>query len=134
MTAFILGDRSGLSKEVYSVFKYTGTVHILAISGLHIGIIIFLLLVLRESGLFLLFYSFVTGLRPSVIRAVIMGTTFLLSFLVKKEYHVYNSLGLAAIIILAIWPWQVFDVGFQLSFLSVLSIIFLSPKLLAMLP
>lgn len=146
LIAFILGDRSGLSKELYSVFKYTGTVHILAISGLHIGIVIFILLVFLKSLrikqkprfvitiLFLFFYSFMTGLRPSVVRAVIMGTTFLLSFIVKREYHIYNSLALAAVIILGIWPWQIFDVGFQLSFISVLSIVFISPKILSLLP
>ena len=146
LVALILGDRSGLSEELYSVFKYTGTVHILAISGLHIGIIIFILLVflkflrLKQNSrfiitvLFLLFYSFMTGLRPSVLRAVIMGVTFLLSFIVKREYHIYNSLALAAMIILLIWPWQIFDIGFQLSFISVLSIIFISPKILSILP
>ncbi|MFH1621750.1 MAG: ComEC/Rec2 family competence protein [Candidatus Omnitrophota bacterium] len=146
LIAFILGDRSGLSEELYSVFKYTGTVHILAISGLHIGIIIFILLVfLKAIGLklrirfiitilFLLFYSFMTGLRPSVVRATIMGITFLLSYIVKREYHIYNSLALAAIIILAIWPWQIFDIGFQLSFISVISIVFISPKILNLLP
>ena len=146
LIAFILGDRSGLTKEIYSVFKYTGTVHILAISGLHIGIIIFVLLVFLKALrikftarfiftiTFLLLYSFMTGLRPSVLRAVIMGTTFLLSFIVKREYHIYNSLSLAAMIILAIWPWQIFDIGFQLSFISVLSIIFISPKMISILP
>lgn len=146
LIAFILGDRSGLSKEIYSVFKYTGTVHILAISGLHIGIIIFILLVFLKALrikfrtrfifiiIFLLFYSFMTGLRPSVVRAVIMGTTFLLSFIVKREYYIYNSLSLAAMVILAIWPWQIFDIGFQLSFISVFSIVFLSPKILLLLP
>jgi len=146
IVALILGDRSGLSKELYSVFKYTGTVHILAISGLHIGIIIFILLVflkalrlklkarLAVTILFLLFYSFMTGLRPSVVRATIMGITFLLSFIVKREYYVYNALALAAIIILGIWPWQIFDVGFQLSFISVFSIIFIGPKILSILP
>jgi len=146
LVAVILGDRSGISKELYSVFKYTGTVHILAISGLHIGIIIFILFVFLKALrlklksrfvviiLFLLFYSLMSGLRPSVVRAVIMGVAFLLSFIVKREYHVYNSLALAAMIILAIWPWQIFDVGFQLSFISVLSIIFISPKILSILP
>ena len=146
LVAFILGDRTGLSKELYSVFKYTGTVHILAISGLHIGIIIFILLLFLKALrlklktrfivtiIFLLFYSIMTGLRPSVVRAVIMGVTFLLSFIVKREYHIYNSLALAAMIILGIWPWQIFDVGFQLSFISVLSIIFISPKILFILP
>lgn len=146
LIAFILGNREGLSKEIYSVFRYTGTVHILAISGLHIGIIIFIFILFLKilrlklkvrfviTVLFLLFYSFMTGLRPSVVRAVIMGITFLLSFIVKREYHIYNSLALAAMIILGIWPWQIFDVGFQLSFISVLSIVFIYPKILAVLP
>jgi competence protein ComEC len=84
--------------------------------------------------LFLFFYSFITGLQSSVVRATIMGIIFLLSFIVKREYHVYNSLALAAMIILAIWPWQILDVGFQLSFISVLSIVYISPKILAIFP
>ncbi|MDD5618643.1 MAG: ComEC/Rec2 family competence protein [Candidatus Omnitrophica bacterium] len=75
-----------------------------------------------------------TGLRPSIVRAVVMGIVFLLSFLVEKEYHVYNSLALSAIIVLFIWPWQIFDIGFQLSYISVLSIVFISPKILSILP
>jgi competence protein ComEC len=84
--------------------------------------------------LFLLFYGFMTGLRPSIIRAVVMGIVFLFSFLVRREYHIYNSLALSAMIILFIWPWQVFDIGFQLSYISVLSIVFMSPKILSLLP
>ncbi|MDD5355737.1 MAG: ComEC/Rec2 family competence protein [Candidatus Omnitrophica bacterium] len=146
LIAFILGDRSGLDQEVYSVFKQTGTVHVLAISGLHIGIIIFILILFLKALrlklksrfvitiLLLVFYSFMTGLRPSVVRAVIMGAVFLLSFLVKREYHIYNSLALSAMIILFIWPWQIFDIGFQLSFISVLGIVSISPKILFLLP
>lgn len=146
MTAFILGDRKGLPQELYCAFQYTGTVHIIAISGLNIGIIIFILLVvlkmlrLRRGArfivtlVFLVFYSFVTGLQASVVRAVIMGAVFLLSYLVGREYHVYNSLALAAMIILFAWPWQIYDIGFQLSFISVLSIVIFYPKVAERLP
>jgi competence protein ComEC len=146
LIAFILGDRGDLDQDIYSAFKQTGTVHIIAISGLHIVIVVFILIVFLKAlrfkmksrfiitVLFLLFYSFMTGLRPSVVRAVIMGIVFLLSFLVKREYHVYNSLALSAMIILFIWPWQIFDIGFQLSYISVIAIVFLSPKILDLLP
>jgi competence protein ComEC len=146
LIAFILGDRLGLDQDIYNAFKQTGTVHILAISGLHIGIIIFMLIVFLKMFrikinsrfviivLFLLFYNFMTGLRPSIVRSVVMGIVFLLSFLVKREYHIYNSLALSAMIILFIWPWQIFDIGFQLSYLSVLAIVFISPKILRLLP
>lgn len=146
MIAFILGDREGLSKELYSVFKYTGTVHIIAISGLNIGIIIFILLIFLKALrikqiprfiitiIFLLFYAFVTGLTPSVVRAVVMGIIFLFSYIFKREYHLYNSLALSAAIILCIWPWQIFDVGFQLSFISVFFIVFIGSKILLISP
>jgi len=146
LVAFILGDRSELDQDIYSVFKQTGVVHVLAISGLHIGIIIFILILFLKALrlklksrfiiaiLLLAFYTFMTGLRPSVVRAVIMGAVFLLSFLVEREYHIYNSLALSAMIILFIWPWQVFDIGFQLSFISVLGIVFIGPKILSLFP
>jgi competence protein ComEC len=146
LIAFILGDREGLSKEIYSVFRYTGTVHIIAISGLHIVIIVFIFVLLLKifrlkiktrfviTVLFLIFYSLMTGLRPSVVRAVIMGIIFLLSFIIKREYYIYNSLALSAMIIVGIWPWQLFDLGFQLSYISVFSIVYLTPKISSVLP
>lgn len=143
LIAFLLGDRKGLPEEIYPAFQYTGTVHIIAISGLNIGIIIFILLVVLKiigfrrnlrfviTMIFLLLYSLITGMQASVVRAVIMGMIFLLSYMVEREYHIYNSLALAALIILALWPWQVFDIGFQLSFTSVISIVCLYPKIMA---
>jgi len=141
MKAILLGDRSTIVKPVRALFVQTGTAHILAISGLHIGVVaaLFLLLVklipiggkwqLAGAIGFLIFYAFLTGGRPSVVRATIMMVVFLVSFIVEKERDVLNTLFLAAMIILIYNPLNLFDIGFQLSFICVLSIIFLNNRL-----
>jgi len=138
MSAILLGDRSGISKPIRTLFVQTGTAHILAISGLHIGIVAALFLVFiktipvgRRGQLgtvivLLTAYAFLTGGRPSVVRAAIMMVTFLMSLLIEKEFDAFNALCLAAVIILVINPLNLFDVGFQLSFVCVLSIIYLN--------
>jgi len=138
MKAILLGDRSTIVKPVRALFVQTGTAHILAISGLHIGVVaaIFLLLVKlipiggkwQSAGAIglLIFYAFLTGGRPSVVRATIMMVVFLASYIIEKERDVLNTLSLAAMIILVYNPLNLFDIGFQLSFVCVLSIIFLN--------
>lgn len=138
MKAILLGDRSAIAKPVRALFVQTGTAHILAISGLHIGVVAGLLLLLVKlipigrkwqlSGVIvsLIFYAFLTGGRPSVVRATIMTVVFLASFIVEKERDIFNTLFLAAMIILIYNPLNFFDIGFQLSFVCVLSIILLN--------
>jgi len=138
MRAVLLGDRSGIPKPVRTLFVQTGTAHILAISGLHMGVVAALLLVFAkiipigrrgQLGLviFLLMnYAFLTGGRPSVVRATIMTVVFLASFIVEKEFDAFNTLCLAAMIILMINPLNLFDVGFQLSFVCVLTILYIN--------
>ena len=115
--------------------------HLLAISGLHVGIIAFIILFL--IGLFgtprnlryvitillLLLYSLMVGGRPSVVRATVMGVVILGSYLFKRDADIYNSLGLAAIAILVFNPDQLFNYGFILSFISVLSIAYMTPRI-----
>lgn len=141
LTAFILGDRENIPKPIYDSFKHTGCIHILAISGLHVGMVIFIILalfkVLRVKKktavilciIFLIFYCFLTGGRISVIRASIMGSIILLGWALNRDSDIYNSLGLSAFCILLFNPYQLFDVGFQLSFVAVLSIIYFTPRL-----
>lgn len=141
LSAMLLGDRADLPKGVREVFIRTGTAHILAISGLHVGIIAFIVLVfLKAIGIrkrpryllsigFLLFYCLLAGARPSVVRAVIMAITVLFGLFLEKDTNIYNSLSLAGIAILAYNPFSLFDAGFQLSFISVASIVYLSPKI-----
>ena len=135
----ILGDRSKIPSGLRSLFIQTGTMHILAISGLHIGIVAFILDLLlkalrirrrlRFSAIILLlvFYCLLTGARPSVIRATIMAIVLLAGFLLRRENQISHSLALAGLIILIANPRQLFNLGFQLSFLSVISIVYFSP-------
>ncbi|PIQ89903.1 MAG: competence protein ComEC, partial [Candidatus Omnitrophica bacterium CG11_big_fil_rev_8_21_14_0_20_42_13] len=141
LSAMLLGDRTGLSSDVRQAFIQTGTAHILAISGMHIGIIAFIFLVFLKAVripkrvryviavFFLIFYCLLTGARPSVTRAVIMAIVVLAGLLLEREVNIYNSLGLSALVILAYNPYQLSDIGFQLSFISVLSIVYLSPRI-----
>jgi len=141
MKAVLLGDRSAITKPIRALFVQTGTAHILAISGLHIGIIagVFLLFVkMLPIGrrwqyvftiLLLIGYAFLTGSRPSVVRATLMMTIFLVGFIVEKEFNGFNALCLAALIILLINPFNCFDIGFQLSFICVLAILYLNSRI-----
>ncbi len=135
MQAFLLGDRYDIPKNVYDLFKLSGVAHIIAISGFNIGIVaygIFLFLKIfpipRQGQyvltMFLLvFYAFLTGGQPPVVRATIMAVVFLTSFLVEREQEAMNTLCAAALILLLMNPLNLFDVGFQLSFISVFFII-----------
>lgn len=141
LAALLLGERSELSAEDKAMFINTGTIHILAISGLHIGLIGALALLFFRflrierrtvyvlTVIFLIGYTFLCGARPSVVRAAIMAGVVFLGLLINREYNIYNSLGIAALIILLSNPRYLFDAGFCLSFLSVLSIVALSPKI-----
>ena len=139
MRALILGERTSLDDQINELFIRTGTAHVIAISGLHITIVsvmFFMFLKLLPVGrknqyllaiALLVFYTFLTGCRPSVVRASIMAIVFLLSFLLEKETQSLNSLSLSAFLILLLNPFFLYDIGFQLSFVSVLFIIRLFP-------
>jgi len=142
LRAILLGDRSELSKDIQTSFKHSGTIHILAISGLHVAfitlIILYLLRFLRIpripcyifTMLFLIGFALLTLSRPSVVRAVVMASIFLIGMLLGRRVDVYNSLGVAALFILIKNPKDLFNIGFQLSFLAVLSIIYIAPRLM----
>lgn len=141
LSAILLGERANLSQDIKDLFINTGTIHILAISGLHVGLIALILIALFRflrlrrkptfilTILFLICYAALTGARPSVVRATVMAVIVLLGFLINREVKIYNSLGLAALLILIINPRYLFDAGFQLSFLSVISIVYFAPKI-----
>jgi competence protein ComEC len=76
-------------------------------------------------------YCFITGSSNPVVRATVMGIMFLLGFFIKREANIYNILSFAALAIIFFRPNQLFDIGFQLSFVSVISIVFFYPKLSA---
>lgn len=142
LSGIILGDRQDFPGDLKTAFVQTGTAHIIAISGFNVGIIVFILLILlKVLGLkrkarylisipIIIIHSLAVGLSASVVRATVMAMLLLGAYLFDYEAHIINSLSLAALIILAFNPLQVFDAGFQLSFICVLGIVLLSPKLM----
>lgn len=134
LAAVFLGRRELLGQQ-RELFSSAGISHLLAISGLHIGltsaILFFFLgffsipfrLRLGISSVFLYFYTFLSGASPSTLRAVIMYSVFSFSFFLKRRPNSFNSLGLAGLICLLIDPSMLFAVGFQLSFLAVFAIL-----------
>ncbi|MBI3398157.1 MAG: DNA internalization-related competence protein ComEC/Rec2 [Deltaproteobacteria bacterium] len=148
--ALILGEKGEISKNIKDSFSATGTAHILAISGLHIGIIAFvsywiILKILKQSERFmlafdirkiaaassvtsLLLYGAIAGFSVSTQRAVIMVLVFILSVIIDRERNLYNTLAAAAFVILIISPLAIYDISFQLSFISVLAIIYLAQR------
>lgn len=143
LNATITGDTSMLSEEQRIKYSASGLAHILALSGLHVGIITFFVTFLLYpidlirgrkmryiiTLIILWIYAIMTGLSPSVTRAVIMATVFLTAHIFQRHHSPFNSLCLAAIIVLIISPQSLFDIGFQLSFTAVASILLLSKHL-----
>ena len=139
--ALILGVRTDIAPDIYEQYIDAGSVHILAISGLHIGIITLLLtqiinifiptnrkkLKIGIILIILLTYSLITGLSASVLRAVLMFGAYSISSLSGNNKARFDSLILAAFILILCKPTFLFDVGFQLSFLAVLSILIFFP-------
>lgn len=141
LKAILLGERRDIDENINDDFVKTGTVHILAISGLHVGLLasIFILLfkLLRLPfklwalilTFLLIIYCTMADNRPPVTRATIIILIFLFGRVLKKQQDLLNSLSFAALAILFLNPQDLFDIGFQLSFLTVGSIIYFTPKL-----
>lgn len=142
INAFLLGQRQELDKTITEQYTQAGVVHILAISGLHISILYGILLVtfksiglgyqqryiqLIVSLIFLWIFAFVTGLPPSVVRCVTMFSVIAIATTLSKNQNIFNIMGVTLVVILLINPKLIFEVGFQLSYLSVLIIIISNP-------
>ncbi len=144
LQAMTLGWRTALTSEVSEPFMRSGTMHIFAISGLHIaliaGILVSLLRVLRVSrawcGLVVIpliwFYTAATGWQPSAIRSTVMMTVIISGWALRRPTDLLNSLAVAGFIILVWEPEQLFQASFQLSFFVVLSIALLLPPIEAL--
>jgi competence protein ComEC len=141
LEAMVLGEKKDIPRIIYDSMVKAGTVHILVVSGFNVGIIIFivalflkLIRVPRRARFViiipcLIIYCLLTGASNPVVRATVMGIFFLVAYLIRREPDIYNSLSLAAQFILLIDPGQLFNIGFQLSFASVISIVYLYPRL-----
>lgn len=138
MLQMLMGLRSEMSEETRAAFRNTGVMHILAVSGLHVGIIYVVLaflsrLLFPDRGVyrwfltaFVLFfvwcYCALAAMRPSVVRAALMFSFFSLGKLIRREIPLLNSLSAAALVNLSLDPEDLFDLGFQFSYLAVAGI------------
>ena len=150
LKALLIGERSDVSDLIMENFSKAGVSHLLAISGLHVGIVattsffmfrwmlswfpFFLWRAWTRKGAAILSiipvlgYGLVSGMSPSTQRAVIMIVIFLMTFLIHKEHESLNTLATAAILILMLHPPSLFAISFQLSFASVFAILYFLPK------
>ncbi len=141
--ALLLGQKEALDKSLLKSFSSAGAMHVLAVSGLHVGIIMFILQFLfrpfkhLKKGRFyaglvisgIWFYALLTGFSPSVVRASIMFSFIIIGSHIERDTSTFQSVFVAGFVILLIDPLNLFKVGFQLSFLAVIGIITLQPKL-----
>lgn len=140
--ALLIGYKDDLDKDMETIYAQTGVVHIIAISGMHLGLIYGLLLLLfkplknhtqgRWLRAFLIiaalwFFSLLAGGSPSVLRSAVMFTAILLGEAIHRKGNAINSLAFAAFALLCYQPYWLGDIGFQLSFAAVLSILVFYP-------
>jgi competence protein ComEC len=143
LAALTLGYKAGIDPEVKQAWANAGAMHVLAVSGLHVGIIYLIVnfmfrflrclkygRVLRAVILFiaLWMYAFLTGMSPSVMRSASMFSFIVVGEMLQRKGSIYNSLAISAFFILLLDPFLLFTVGFQFSYLAVLSIVFFQAK------
>ncbi|UAB84740.1 ComEC family competence protein [Zunongwangia sp. SCSIO 43204] len=138
--ALILGERTAISNELYQNYAAAGAIHILAVSGLHVGIVLlflnFILKPLQQSKILKLIlaligiwsFALLTGLSASVVRASFMFSFVAFGLQINRKVNLLNTLFSAFFVLILINPFYVFQVGFQLSFAAVFSIALFQPK------
>ena len=138
VAAMALGDKSALTKELKATYAVTGASHVLALSGLHLSIIyslLSLLIVGRRwrmlSQLICLLsiwaFVFLVGMSVSVVRSALMISIYALMSLGHRDKMSVNTLAFTAIVMLVVQPLSLFDIGFQMSFMAVFSILVMMP-------
>ena len=138
IAAMAMGDKSALNQETKEAYSISGTSHILAVSGLHIGIIFQLIILLlggkRRSKLTIILsttivwaYVIFIGFPASAVRAATMLSIYSMVLLSLRPDPTLNTLALAYIIMVLVNPFNIFDIGFQMSFLAVGSILLFYP-------
>ena len=144
-SALLLGYKQLLEDDLVAIYSHTGAMHVLAVSGLHVGIIAgfigFLLNFLDKRGnkgrrlkvilmlLFIWIFAFVTGMPPSVMRASLMFSFWIIALNKRHYINTYNIIATSAFFLLLSNPFLIKQVGFQLSYMAVIFIIWLQPKI-----
>lgn len=146
LAALTLGEKSYLDSHIRNSFSASGAMHVLAVSGLHVGIIFVIMNILlkplgnnRNSRILktilcialLWGYAFITGLSPSVMRASTMFSFIVIGKNLNRTPNIYNTLLVSAFFLMLINPLIISEVGFQLSYAAVLSIVYFQPKIVS---
>ena len=144
LSALTLGYKESLDPDLQASYSGSGAMHILAVSGLHVGIIYIVLnfilsFVFRKKKtkvlsnvfilIFLWLYAFITGLTPSVLRATIMFSFVVVGNCFRSKSPTYNRIAASAFLLLLFNPLLLFSVGFRLSYCAVIAIIYFQPKI-----
>lgn len=144
VNALLLGQRQYITSELQQSYAGAGAIHILAVSGLHIGIILMILTAVFKPLhyfkhgkltttlaiiIILWMYAILAGLSASVVRAVAMFTAIAIAMFVNRPSSVYKTLVISMFFLLLFNPYYLFEVGFQLSYMAVFSIVWIQPKL-----
>jgi competence protein ComEC len=142
--ALMLGHRDDMSQEIVQAYASSGALHVMSVSGLHVGIVYLALQFLlswmdRRKNLIVLkaliligamsLYAILTGLAPSVLRAVVMFSFFVVAKTIKRDANMYNILAVSCLALLVYNPYLITELGFKLSYLAVLGIVALYPIL-----
>lgn len=142
--ALLLGQQQDISPEVVKDYQYAGAVHVLSVSGLHVGFILLFITYLlkpfpntRTGSIikliivitFLWAFGILAGLAPSVVRSVTMFSFVAVGMFLRRSINIYNTLAVSALLILLFQPSFLFDVGFQLSYVALYFIVWLQPFL-----
>ena len=148
LAALTIGYKDTLDPELQENFSYSGAMHILSVSGLHVGVIylilqaVFLLMFRKSKWKFintvftvcaLWMYAFITGLPPSVVRATTMFSLVAVGVALGRKSQIYNTISVSAFVILLFDPNLLFDVGFQLSYCAVIGIVWFQPQISSLL-
>lgn len=141
-SALILGYKNNIEAQLKSAYSSAGAMHVLAVSGLHVGIIFMIFNVLLKfidkikyggfiKGILLLlilwFYALITGLSPSVLRSATMFSFVVVAKMIDRRTNFFNTLSSSALLLLLVNPYLIFDVGFQLSYSAVAGIVLIQP-------
>ncbi|MBS1685889.1 MAG: ComEC family competence protein [Bacteroidetes bacterium] len=148
-TALTLGYRDYVTDDVMQAYSASGVLHVLSVSGLHVGVMYFVLNLLLGwmdkrrrteilKGLIvitvMIFYAGLTGLSPPVLRSVWMFSLLAIAKLLDRDVSIYNVLGLSCFVLLVWDPYYLADVGFQLSYIAVAGIVLIYPLFFGLIP
>ena len=143
-SALLIGFKDLLDAELISAYASSGALHVLCVSGLHVGLIFIILqyiIVIPENKQYLRilkqmiilsviwFYAFLTGLSPSILRSATMISIIIMAKFLKRDNYMLNTTLLSAFLLLCFNPFMLTEVGFQLSYLAVIGIVYLHQQL-----